>query len=109
MIETAKLAHQKGLKNIYVTSGYINPEPLRELCKYIDAANLDIKGFTEDYYRKYCLGKLQPVLESAKIMKEEGVWIELTNLILPTINDDMEVIREMCEWIIKNLGPDVPL
>jgi pyruvate formate lyase activating enzyme len=109
MIETAKLAHQKGLKNIYVTSGYINPEPLRELCKYIDAANLDIKGFTEDYYRKYCLGKLQPVLESAKIMQEEGVWIELTNLILPTINDDMEVIREMCEWIIKNLGPDVPL
>lgn len=109
MIETAKLAHQKGLKNVYVTSGYINPEPLRELCKYIDAANLDIKGFTEDYYRKYCLGKLQPVLESAKIIQEEGVWIELTNLILPTINDDMEVIREMCEWIIKNLGPDVPL
>jgi len=109
MIETAKLAHQKGLKNIYVTSGYINPKPLRELCKYIDAANLDIKGFTEDYYLKYCLGELQPVLESAKIMQEEGVWIELTNLILPTINDDMKVIREMCEWIIKNLGPDVPL
>ncbi len=109
MIETAKLAHQKGLKNIYVTSGYINPEPLRELCKYIDAANLDIKGFTEDYYLKYCLGELRPVLESAKIMQEEGVWIELTNLILPTINDDIENIREMCEWIIKNLGPDVPL
>jgi len=71
--------------------------------------NLDIKGFTEDYYLKYCLGELQPVLESAKIMQEEGVWIELTNLILPTINDDMKVIREMCEWIIKNLGPDVPL
>lgn len=109
MIETAKLAREKGLKNVYVTSGYINPEPLRELCKYIDAANIDIKGFTEDYYRQYCLGKLQPVLKSAKIMQEEGVWIELTNLILPTINDDMEKIREMCEWIIKNLGPDVPL
>jgi len=109
MIETAKLAREKGLKNIYVTSGYINPEPLRELCKYIDVANLDIKGFTEDYYLKYCLGELQPVLESAKIMKEEGVWLELTNLILPTINDDMAKIREMCEWIIKNLGPDVPL
>jgi pyruvate formate lyase activating enzyme len=109
MLDTAKLAKEKGLKNLMITAAYINPEPLRELCKYIDAANVDLKGFSEEYYRQVVFGDLETVLNSLKIMQEEGVWIEITNLIVPTLNDDPGLIRQMCVWIRKNLGSDVPL
>lgn len=109
MLDTAKLARKKGLKNLMITAGYINPEPLRELCKYIDAANVDLKGFTDEYYRQIVFGDLETVLQALKIMQEEGVWIEITNLIEPTLNDDPQLIRQMCVWIRENLGPDVPL
>ena len=109
MIDIAKLAKKKGIKGVYVTGGYINPEPLRELCKYIDAANVDLKGFDEKFLMEVCAEELQPVLDMLKILKEEGVWIEITNLIVPTLNDDPETIRKMCVWMKDNLGPDVPL
>lgn len=109
MIDTAKLAKKKGIKNIYVTDTYINPEPLKELCKYIDACNADLKGFTNKFLIPICAAKLEPVLEALKIMHENGVWLEITNLIVPTLNDDMETIKKMCIWIKSNLGPDVPL
>ena len=109
MLETAKLAHQNGIKNIMHSAGFINPEPLRELCKYLDAANVDLKGFSDEYYRKTCAGSLQPVLESLKTIKKEGVWLEVTNLIIPGLNDNPEEIKEMCIWIKKNLGEDTPL
>lgn len=109
VIDTAKIAKPKGLKNVIVTAGYINPEPLRELCKYIDAAHIDLKGFTEDFYQDVCSGSLQPVLNTIKTAKEEGVWIEIINLIIPTLNDDFNKIEEMCVWIKENVGKDVPL
>lgn len=109
MLDTAKLAREKGLKNVMVTAGYINQEPLRELCRYIDAANVDLKGFDSKYLREVCAQELEPLLEALKIFKEEGVWLEITNLIVPTLNDDMETIEEMCTWIRDNLGEDVPL
>ena len=109
MLETAKLAHKEGLKNIWVTAGFINEEPLRELCKYIDAANIDLKGITEDYYREYVKGQLAPVQKSIKIACEEGVSVEITNLIIPGGNDSEKDIRKLCQWIYDNLGPDVPL
>jgi pyruvate formate lyase activating enzyme len=109
MLDTAKLAREKGLKNLMITAGYINPEPLRELAKFIDAANVDLKGFSEEYYHEVVFGDLETVLNSLKIMQEEGVWIEITNLIVPTLNDDPELIRQMCVWIRENLGPDVPV
>ncbi|MBN3037800.1 MAG: AmmeMemoRadiSam system radical SAM enzyme [Candidatus Omnitrophica bacterium] len=109
MFDTAKLAREQGLKNVMVTAGYINEQPLRELCKYIDAANVDLKGFDEKYLLEVCGQKLTPLLEALKIFKEEGVWIEITNLIVPTLNDDMETIKEMCIWIKDNLGDEVPL
>jgi pyruvate formate lyase activating enzyme len=109
MLDTAKLAREKGLKNLMITAGYINPEPLRELTKFIDAANVDLKGFSEEYYHEVVFGDLETVLNSLKIMQEEGVWIEITNLIVPTLNDDPELIRQMCVWIRENLGPDVPV
>jgi pyruvate formate lyase activating enzyme len=109
MLETAKLARQEGIKNIMHSCGYINEEPLRQLCKYLDAANIDLKGFSNDFYHRLTEGTLEPVLQSLKILKEEGVHLEITNLIISGYNDDEELIRQMCLWIRENLGPDVPL
>lgn len=109
MLDTAKLAKEKGIKNVMVTAGYINEEPLRELCQYIDAANVDIKGFDKKYLREVCGQELEPLLEALRIFKEEGVLIEITNLIVPTLNDDMQTIEKMCLWIKDNLGEDTPL
>lgn len=109
MLETAKLARKEGLKNVIVSNGFINPEPLRELAKYIDAANIDLKGFNNSFYGKTTTAWVQPVLESLKILQQEEVWLEVTNLIIPTLNDDPEHITSMCEWILENLGSDVPL
>jgi len=104
VLETAKLAHKYGLKNIMVTNGYINQKPLKKLYKNIDAANIDLKGFNEDYYKRICKAELIPILEAIKEIKKMKVWVELTNLIVPTLNDDPKEIRAMCKWIIDNLG-----
>jgi pyruvate formate lyase activating enzyme len=110
MLDIAKLAKQKGLKNAIHTCGYINPKPLKELLKYMDAVNVDLKGFTEEFYAKMgLLADLKPVLETIKIVKQQGVWLEITNLVIPTANDDPKKIREMCVWIKENVGDDVPL
>ncbi len=109
MLETAKLARAQGIKNIMHSAGYINEEPLRQLAKYIDAANIDLKGFSNDYYSKMSEATLEPVLKALKILKEEGVHLEITNLVLPGYNDGPEAIREMCLWIKENLGSDVPV
>lgn len=109
MIETAKLAREAGIKNVMHSNGYINEKPLRQLAKYLDAANIDLKGFKDEYYVKLTEGHLEPVLRSLKILKEEGVHIEITNLVLAGFNDDDSVIRQMCLWIKDNLGPDTPL
>ncbi len=109
MLDIAKLAKKEGIKNTIVSNGYINEKPLRELCEYIDGANIDLKGFTDEFYKKVCKGKLDPVLNTLKIMKQEGVWLEITNLIVPSLNDDFKKIEEMCKWISKELGKDVPL
>jgi pyruvate formate lyase activating enzyme len=108
-LDSSKLAQVQGIKNILVTAGFINKDPLLELCKYTDAANVDLKGFTEEYYKKICAGELKPVLETLKTMNEQGVWLEITNLVVPTLNDDLELIGRMCDWIVDNLGPEVPL
>jgi pyruvate formate lyase activating enzyme len=109
MIECAKLAKKKGIKNVIVSNGFINQEPLKELCKYIDGANIDLKSFDNAFYKKITNSWIQPVLESLKILKKNNVWLEITMLIIPKLNDDPEKIKEMCNWIKKNLGKDVPL
>jgi len=109
MLDTAKQARKEGLKNLWITCGYLNLEPLRELCKYIDAANVDLKGFSEEFYRTYCNASLSPVLQTLKILREEKIWFEITNLVIPDANDDPEMVRNMCIWIVKELGPDYPL
>jgi len=109
MLEIAKLARAQGIINIMHSNGYINEEPLRKLAKYLDAANIDLKGFTEDYYFKLSEGTLEPVLKALRVLKEERVHLEITNLILPGYNDAEEQIIAMCLWIKDNLGEDTPL
>jgi len=109
MFETAKIARTHGLKNVMHSNGYINEEPLRQLCKYLDAANIDLKGFSDEYYEKLTDATLEPVLKSLKVLRQEGVHIEITNLILPGFNDDETMLRKMCLWIKDNLGDYTPL
>jgi len=109
MLDTAMLAKKHGIKNVVHSSGYINPEPLKKLTNYIDAFCIDLKGFTELYYRNICGADLQPVLNSLKVIKKNGVWLELVNLIIPTKNDDPKQIKKMCVWIKNNLGKSTPI
>ncbi|MBU1704535.1 MAG: AmmeMemoRadiSam system radical SAM enzyme [Nanoarchaeota archaeon] len=106
-LDIAKKA--KGLRNIIVCNGFINQEPLKEWCKHIDAANIDLKAFDDKFYRENTTAWLNPILESLKTIKKMGVWLEITNLIIPGLNDDMKKIKKMCAWIFENLGSDVPL
>jgi pyruvate formate lyase activating enzyme len=107
--DSAKLAREAGVKNVLVSAGYINPEPLHHLLKYADGANIDLKSFSEEIYLKLNAGKLQPVLDGLKIYRDEGVWLEITNLIVPGWTDDRDMIRKMCDWLYSNGFQDVPL
>jgi len=107
--DTAILARNAGIKNVLVSAGYINEEPMRKLASVIDAANIDLKSFKDSIYLKLNAGKLEPVLRTLKILNEMGVWLEITNLIVPGWTDDFDMIREMCEWLYKNGFADNPL
>jgi pyruvate formate lyase activating enzyme len=110
MLDISKLAKEKGLKTGMHTCGYINPEPLKELLKYMDAVNVDLKSFNKEFYNKMGLmAELEPVLETLKIVQQSGVWLEITNLLIPGQNDSPEEIKKMCVWIKENLGEEVPL
>lgn len=109
MLDIAKLAKQKGIKVVVVSNGYINEEPLKELLKYIDAIKIDLKGFNDDFYQRFIGGHLQPVLESLKIIKQSGVWLEIVNLLIPGENDSEQEIKAMSQWLKDNLGDEVPL
>jgi pyruvate formate lyase activating enzyme len=109
MLDTAKLAKKQGIKNTIVSNGFINPEPLKELCSYIDAANIDLKSISGKFYREVCDARVEPVLETLKILKKNDVWIEVTNLIIPTLNDNISEIKKLISWIKDNLGKDTPL
>lgn len=109
MLETAALAKEQGLLNLLHTAGYIRPEPLKELGRSIDAVNVDLKGFDPEFYRNVCGGTREPVLESLKLLKEAGTHVEITNILIPTLNDDLGTIRQMCQWIKDELGADVPI
>ena len=109
-IDVARVARQAGIKTVAVTAGYISPEARREFYQWMDAANVDLKGFTETFYRKLCQTQLAPVLDTIKYLKHEtGVWQELTNLMIPGENDSAEETKAMCGWIVENIGPDVPV
>ena len=109
VLDTARLAHEKGLWNILVTAGYVCQEPLADLLPFIDAANIDLKSFSDDIYQRVSGGHLSPVLDTILAMHDAGVWIELTNLVIPGVNDDVEMIRQMCRWLVANGLADTPL
>ncbi len=109
MLETARLGLKAGLLNLVHTAGYIRPEPLSELCAHVHAANVDFKSFDQDFYRQVVGGELDPVLDTLRMFRKKGVHLEITNMVIPTLNDDMGMIKEMCSWIAGELGPDVPL
>ena len=92
------------MKTSIVSNGYINREPLLKLLTVLDAVKIDLKGFSEEFYKEVCSASLKPVLESLQTVKKEKVWLEVVNLVIPTLNDDPKMIDEMCRWIKENLG-----
>ncbi len=109
MIDTARLAKDNGIHNLLISNGYINRKPLLELCKVLDAANINLKSLSDAIYRKLNGGKLKPVLNTFKTLHEQGVHFEMTNLVVPGYTDDSDMVKQMCQWIISNVGPDYPL
>ena len=109
-MDIADACHDQGVKTVAVTAGYIHAEPRREFYAKMDAANVDLKGFTDDFYYKICGGRLQPVLDTlVYLAKETDVWTEITTLLIPGKNDSDEELKAQCKWMRANLGPDVPL
>lgn len=109
MYDTAVIAKSKGIGNVLVSNGYINEEPLRKLAHKIDAANIDLKSFSNDIYLRLNAGTLEPVLNTLRILLEMNVWVEITNLVIPTWTDDFDMIRKMCQWLANNGFSEVPL
>ncbi len=109
MLDTARLGHAEALRSVVISAGYINQEPLRQLCSAVDAIKIDFKGFSEDFYRQVCSGELQPVLDTMKCIQQQGVHLEIVTLVVPTLNDDTDQLRGLCRWIVEELGPNVPL
>ena len=100
---------EAGLRNVLVTAGYINESPWRKLCRYVDAANIDLKALSERFYREICGATLKPVLSALTIAKSLGVLVEVTNLVIPTLNDRDEDFHNLCRWVARNLGKETPL
>ena len=109
LYDISSLAKEAGMKTSIVSNGYINREPLLKLLKVLDAVKIDLKGFSEEFYKQVCSASLKPVLESLLTVKKENVWLEVVNLVIPTLNDDPKMIDEMCRWIKENLGAETPL
>ncbi len=108
-IDVGKLAHREELYNVYVSNGYTTIDALQELRPYLDAANVDIKAFSDDFYKKLCgVPSIRPVLETCEWMVEHGIHLEITYLVIPRENDSSEEIRKLCKWVAEKLGPDVP-
>jgi len=107
--DSAKLARQAGIRNVLVTAGYINAEPWKKLLQYVDAANIDLKGISEDFYRSVCSATLKPVQNALVLAKASGIHVEVTNLVIPTLNDEPDQIRELAHWVKVNLGAETPL
>ncbi len=109
-IDTAEIAHERGLQNVAVTAGYITHGARAEFFEHMDAANVDLKAFTEDFYKKLCFAELAPVLDTLVYLKHETkVWLEVTTLLIPDHNDSEAEVAKLCEWFFEHLGPDVPL
>ncbi len=109
-VDVAQACREEGILSVAVTAGYVTPEPRAEFYRHMDAANIDLKGFTEDFYHKLAAGHLEPVLDTLRyVVRETDVWVEITTLLIPGWNDSEGEIQEMTGWVVEELGPDVPL
>ncbi len=109
MHDTAALARQQGLGSVMISNGYIQEKPLRQLCQQLTGVKIDLKAFTEQFYRETCAGELKPVLATLEVLKDIGIWFELVILVIPTLNDAPQEIEGMSRWVVEHLGPDVPM
>ncbi len=107
-LDTAKLARQRGIKNVFVSNGYMTPETIEMVAPYLDGANIDLKAFSEAFYKKQCSARLEPVKESLRLLKQKGVMVEITTLIIPGLNDDPGELEALAHFIVNDLGPETP-
>lgn len=105
--DTAKIAHRQGLKNVFVTNGFMTPQAIEILAPYLSAANVDLKSFREEFYKKYCGARLQPVLDSLRTLKEKNIWVEITTLLIPSLNDSEEELKDIARFV-AGLGVETP-
>ncbi len=108
-VDSCIRAHEAGLKNVLVTAGYVNKAPMEKLCAVADAANIDLKAMSDAFYRDVCGATLKPVLDALVVAKSSGVIVEVTNLVIPTLNDGDDQIGGLCRWVAENLGKETPL
>jgi len=109
MYDCAVEGRKKNVKSVMISNGYIKKEPMKDLCKVLDAVKIDLKAYTEKFYKDLCAGELKPVLDTLVLLKTEGMWTEIVYLIIPTLNDKEKELKDMCKWIYRELGPDVPI
>jgi pyruvate formate lyase activating enzyme len=110
LLDICVAAHARGLRTVMVTNGYVTPEAFHDLYDHVDAANVDLKALSDDFYRRHALARLAPVLDTLRRLRAEtGVWLEITNLVIPTLNDGFGDVRRLAEWVMEHLGPEVPL
>jgi len=107
-LDTMKLAKKAGLKNNFISNGFMSKESAKLIIPYLDADNIDIKGFSDEFYKKVCGGRLQPILDTAKLMKKSGVWVEITTLLIPALSNSEEMLKKIAKFIYEELGPDTP-
>ncbi|MGB9626415.1 MAG: AmmeMemoRadiSam system radical SAM enzyme, partial [Phycisphaerae bacterium] len=109
MHDAAEAGRRQGIGSVMISNGYIREEPLRQLCRHLTGVKIDFKGFRETFYAEQCHGELKPVMATLETLRDIGIWFELVILIIPTLNDSPDEIREMARWVVKRLGPDVPM
>ncbi len=109
MVDTAIQSSSRGIRNVMVSAGYINKKPLMELIGVLDAIKIDLKALSDDFYADVCSGTLQPVLDTIVTIKQANRWLEIVNLIIPTLNDDRKQIENLCSWVVSNVGTEVPI
>jgi len=107
-LDIMKIAKKKGIKNVFVSNGFLSQEAIKLIAPYLDAANIDLKGFSEDFYKKFCGGELQPVLNTLKAIKKAGIWLEIATLIIPTMSDSVKMFKDIANFIKKELGAETP-
>ncbi len=109
MYDCAVAGRKLGIGSVMITNAFIHEKPFRELCKQLTAVKVDLKAFTEQFYREVCRGQLQPVLDSLKLLSGIGIWTEIVVLVIPTLNDSAEELKRLSGWVVKNMSPDVPV